>query len=309
MIVCCGEALIDMIECTNEGSEKSYIPKVGGAIVNSAIALGRLGGDVSFLGAVSSDNFGAIIKQTIKDSGVKTQLIMTSNKPSTLAFAFLKDGNATYSFFDENSAGKMIEASDFAPIPSEVKAMLFGGISLMSEPCGSSFEYLANDNRDKLIYFDPNIRASFIKDTKAYKKRFETMVQLCDIIKISDDDLAWLYPNTSFESIASEWLKGNTSLAILTKGSEPTIAYTKNGATQVPTIKATVVDTVGAGDTFNAGFLYHLQKTGDLDKQTFAQTKKENIKQAIYFANQVASLVVSKQGANPPYLNEINEQP
>ncbi|MFV2034568.1 MAG: PfkB family carbohydrate kinase, partial [Halocynthiibacter sp.] len=170
MIICCGESLIDMLPRKMADGKAGFAPSPGGAVFNTAIALGRLGTPVALLSGVSRDLFGDMLVASLQASNVLTSSLVRSDQPTTLAFVTLKDGQATYTFFDENSAGRMLYISDM-PVPA-AKAFFFGGISLAADPAGHAYEtMMAQVAPDCVTMLDPNVRAAFISDDTAYRAR------------------------------------------------------------------------------------------------------------------------------------------
>lgn len=308
MIFCCGEALIDMLPSVDGQGRKSYVPQAGGAVFNTAIALGRLGQDTGFLSGLSTDLFGKLIQNALAESGVKHALSIYSDLPTTLAFVELNDGHARYHFYDENTAGRMLTPDLLPPIPKSVSAMYFGGISLIVEPCCDFYLRLAQRAfPDKVIMVDPNIRQSFIKDENSYRARLDILLASCDILKVSDEDLNWIVPGplTLLEKASELRLKG-PEIVILTRGKEGATAIFGDDATiHVPAHKAQVVDTVGAGDTFNAGVLAGLSVANALSKEGIENISEETLIEALNFGAKVAAITVSRSGANPPWSNEL----
>ena len=181
MIICAGESLIDMVSFVTEKGEVQYSPHVGGSILNSAIALGRLGADAYYCGAVSNDTFGGSIEDCLRDSKVQEDFIIKTNRHTTLAYADVTDDVAKYTFVDENSAGRLIDENSLKPFVNKIKnakALLIGGISLQAEPCGTSWQWLVEQVAGHcIIYFDANIRPDFIKDKDKYLERFERLTR------------------------------------------------------------------------------------------------------------------------------------
>lgn len=308
MILCCGEALIDMIGRDIGDGEQAFVPHAGGAIFNTSIALGRLGIDVGLLSGVSRDLFGVKITDNLAQSNVDQTHLIRSDRPTTLAFVQLANGQANYTFFDENSAGRMLYASDTPSLSKSVDTLYFGGISLASEPCGDAYLALAEQSAEhNVVMLDPNIRASFIADEKRYRSRLEKMISLADIVKVSDEDLDWIFPKAVSLDEKLAWVKSQgPSIVILTKGADGAVAYFgQDQQVNTPAVKADVVDTVGAGDTFNAGFLAKLSEFQVLNKTKLKQIDSDNLATALGFAAKVASIVVSRSGANPPWSNEL----
>ena len=308
MILCCGEALIDMVpEPTVSGAE-GYVPRTGGAIFNTAIGLGRLGCRVSLLSGISSDLFGQQLIGELAASDVIADKVIRSERPTTLAFVRLTNGQASYAFFDENSAGRMIAPDDLPANIDDISALYFGGISLACEPGAETYASFAQQHaQDCVVMLDPNIRPSFIADEGAFRRRIEGMLQLADIVKVSDEDLDWLIPDGDMleEKIALLRAMGS-SIVILTRGGAGAQAWLPDGETVfVSSPKVEVVDTVGAGDTFNAGVLANLYEAGLLSKNPIRSMTAMQLKNALSFGAKVAAINVGRAGANPPWRSEF----
>ena len=308
MILCCGEALIDMVAATSLDGPDGFVPHSGGAVFNTAIALGRLGARAGMLTGLSHDMFGDQLADALKASDVDTTHIIRSDRPSTLAFVKLEDGQASYSFFDENSAGRMIRAEDMPELPSDVTALFFGGISLASDPSASAYAALLDrQGGSRAVMIDPNIRPLFITDAEGYRRRMAAMIRQADIVKVSDEDLNWLNPAplTQAEKI-SAMLDTGPSVVIVTQGAEGAIATLADGTSiTVPAVKTHVVDTIGAGDTFNAGFLAKLSELDLLTPEALGTLDPDALRDAMTYGARVAAITVSRAGANPPWANEL----
>lgn len=306
MIICCGEALIDMLPRNLETGDDVFLPVPGGAIFNTAIALGRLGEHAGFISGISNDMFGEQLVKALKASNVSDQYCIRNDQPTTLAFVKLTDGNAEYSFFDELSAGRSVSKTDFPAIDLGVKALHFGAISLIPEPCGSAYEALLLDQaQSRVISLDPNIRTGFIKDADAHRARIKRMSAAADIIKVSDEDLAWIADGRDENIQIKTWFDQSASIVIITRGGDGAEVFTRNYNFVAPANKTTVIDTVGAGDTFNAGLLAGLQRAGMLEKDKLKSIDQEILENAVKLANKVASVTVSRAGANPPWQHEL----
>lgn len=308
MILCCGEALIDMIPTPTTTGPDGFVPHAGGAVFNTAIALGRLGAQVGMLSGLSSDMFGRQLVDGLKASHVDVSHLVLSDRPTTLAFVRLVGGHATYDFYDENSAGRMITPEDMPTLSSEVSALYFGGISLACEPGADAFaDLLARNAEGRAVMIDPNIRPGFIKDIERYRQRLDRMLALSDIVKVSDEDLNWINPEPlSLRDKVTELLEKGPSVVILTRGGEGATGYLANGEeVQVPAVKAEIVDTVGAGDTFNAGVLAKMSELKQLHKSALSTLSPEMLSEALAYGARVAAVTVSRAGANPPWVEEI----
>ena len=306
MILCCGEALIDMLPCQTRSGARAFAPHTGGAAFNTALALGRLGAQAGLLCGLSSDMFGTLLTDRLAASGVSTAISPRSERPTTLAFVTLTEGQARYALYDENSAMRMLRAADLPVLGINVTALLFGGISLVPEPCGSAFEALAHREAPaRVIMLDPNIRSAFITDETAYRARLTRMIGLADILKLSDEDLEWLMPDLTRPHAVTALQAAGPSLILLTRGAEGAEAHHAGRVVRVPSLPVRVVDTVGAGDTFNAGFLVALDKAGALTREALAHLPDAILHDALTLASRAASVTVSRAGANPPALEDL----
>ncbi len=308
MILCCGEALIDMIAEPTVSGANGFVPHSGGAIFNTAIALGRLGAQPGLLSGLSTDMFGEQLIAALQISHVATSHVIRSDRPTTLAFVQLQDGHATYSFVDENTAGRMLRPEDMPDQLPGVSALYFGGISLACEPCADAYASLLNRHgSDRAVMLDPNIRPGFIKDQTRYRTRLNQMIAQTDIVKVSDEDLDWIIPGP--ESHAEKiplLLQAGPAVVIVTKGGDGATGYLSDGSeVSVPVQKVDVVDTVGAGDTFNAGVLATLSQAGHLSKPNLSSLSENSLRDALTFGAKVAAVTVSRAGANPPWAEEL----
>jgi len=306
MILCCGEALIDMLPRTTTLGEDAYAPYAGGAIFNTAIALGRLGVPTGFFTGLSDDMMGDILRRTLGESGVDYSYCATLSRPTTVAFVKLVDGHATYAFYDEGTAGRMITEAELPALGEDCEAIHFGAISLIPEPCGSTYEaLLKREHETRVISLDPNIRPGFIKDKDAHMARIRRMAAMSDIVKFSDEDLAWFGLEGDEDALARHWLHHGAKLVVVTRGAEGAVGYTADHKVTVPSERVTVVDTVGAGDTFDAGVLASLKMQNLLTKQQVAKLSEEQIAKTLALGARAAAVTVSRAGANPPWAKEI----
>jgi fructokinase len=306
MILCCGEALIDMLPRTTTEGEAAFAPYVGGAVFNSAIALGRLGAPAGFFSGLSSDLFGGQFRDALGASKVSSTYAHTSPRPTTLAFVKLTNGQATYTFYDENTAGRMLTIDDLPKLGTEIEAMLFGAISLISEPAGSAYEeFMRREHQARVMMLDPNIRPNFIPDKAKHLRRIREMMAMADIVKLSDEDLKWFDEAGTHEDVVRNWLDRGPKLIVVTHGSEGAVGYSKAHKVTVMPQKVKVVDTVGAGDTFNAGILASLHEQGLLTKSAIGNLPEDAIRKALELGAKAAAVTVSRAGANPPWRHEI----
>lgn len=307
MILSCGEALIDMLPRTTTLGEPAFSPYAGGAVFNTAIALGRLGAPSAFFSGISNDMLGQILTETLEASKVDTSLTARSDRPTTVAFVKLVDGQATYAFYDENTAGRLLAESELPALPASLGTLFFGGISLVNDPAASTYEALqARESATRVTMIDPNIRPGFIAGKEAqYRARIERMIARADIVKLSDEDLHWLMGTGDVSSLARQILDKGPKIVFITEGAAGARAITATQNRFVAATRVTVADTVGAGDTFNAGALCALHEAGALTKSALVTLSDDTLDAALTLGTRAAAITVSRAGANPPWRHEL----
>lgn len=322
MIICCGEALIDMTREHVRGLEGAFVPLPGGSPYNTAVAIGRLGAPVKFLGRISTDYFGELLIKKLKKSRVGEEFIIRSTQNSTIAFVEQAKGKEPqYIFYTEGTANCSLQPEDLPfKLPAETKCILFGSISMTMEPIASAIESLilregtrkGTDQMDgaPVISFDPNIRPFMIKNRDAYMERFEKWISASTIAKISSEDFAFIYPKVDPEKALKKVLAMGPWLAICTLGAKGAMAMLRRNdgnltKVSVPAVNLAVTDTIGAGDTFHGAFLAWLEIKGKMSRSALANLSENELYEALLFANKAASLVCSKQGAEPPTRKEV----
>lgn len=306
MILCCGEALIDMIPAKTASGEEAFIPYAGGSVFNTALALGRLNAPVSLYSGLSSDFFGDILRQQLINAKVDISLSPIVDAPTALAFVKLINAQAHYVFYHENTATQAVNTATIATLEKPFKALFFGGLSLVLEPSGTAFEaLLCTQSADHVIMIDPNIRADFIPEKETHIARMQRIFQHADIIKLSDEDLKWFSQDE--QQFVQDWLEHGVKLIIITRGENGAEAYSLSGKIKINSIPVKVVDTVAAGDTFNAGFLASLYRQNLLEKSAIAKLQASQIEAALTYAAKAASINISRSGANPPWLYEMQD--
>lgn len=306
MILCVGEALIDMVPVPY-GDETAYLPRAGGSPYNVAIALGRLGADVAFLGRISRDPFGQLLRARLRESGVSLDYVVDTDDLSLVAlvqvvsqvkpvFTFYRDPEGAYVLRDEEVPDRL----------EGVDILHFGSISLLMEPGATAITRLVQREAGRcLISFDPNVRPILIKDRDAYLHHIDGWVECSNIVKVSSDDVAWLYPGHSPDEVANRWLTQGATLVVITLGEQGAIAFTPAMFVSVPAPHVKVVDTIGAGDAFTAGLLFALQREGIHTAEAIKELSLEALQRMLEFAVHVGSLTCTRAGAEPPWLEEV----
>ena len=292
-----GEVLIDLIP---EGSERK--PIVGGGPANTAKALAKLGIDTQFINGISTDEYGQMAKDELVVSGVKLDYVKYSDKPTCLAIISLSNsGTATYAFVIENTA-TFDYSPDWLPDPAIKRPVLLhiGTLVTAIEPAASIlFKWAKDLAKICPIVFDPNIRPAVMDDRQQYVIQVERWVGISSAIKVSDDDLSWLYPTLDIDQVVNNWLTMGVSLIVVTYGDKGLAGYRVGEKISLDAIKVAVADTVGAGDTVGAVLVEAIINEGLVNLTGL------RLEVMLNRAAMAASITVSRVGANPPTLKEI----
>lgn len=301
MIVVAGESLIDLI--VGADGRVEAIP--GGGPYNVARTLGRLGQSVSFLGRLSTDRFGSILRAGLASENVGLDLAPTTDAPTLLAVVELDDGGAArYRFYVEGTAAPGLSAADLpGALPAATTALHVGTLGLVFEPMAATIESLvAGVHDDVLVVVDPNCRPTAIIDAVGYRARLGRILGRVDIVKVSVDDLAWLDPLAGPLAAAEGLMDLGPAAVLITDGPRPVRLLTASGVTEIAVPAVRVVDTVGAGDAFGAGFL----AAWTADGRGRADLADERaLVAATQFAIEVGALTTMRAGAEPPTLAEL----
>ena len=305
LIVVAGEALVDLIV----RPDGEIVSVAGGSPYNSVRAIARLGVAASWVGGLSSDRFGRMLEDGLAGDGVGRELVQRTDLPTTLALAELgADGSASYRFYTEATSAPNVFPGPLAGgIPASARAFLTGSLGLVLEPMASTLESIASAvPRDRIVMLDPNARPSVTRDPDAWRARMTRIMARADIVKASTEDLEYLRPGESPEAAAS-WVRAHgPTVVLVTDGGRPVRVLAGDAAQLVPAPPVTVVDTVGAGDTFGGAFLACLVHEG-IGPDGLGDTA--TVIRAVRFAVQASAFVCGRAGADPPTLSELGGWP
>lgn len=311
MYVVCGEALIDIFVENNSQAPSEPFPLqgcVGGSPFNVAIGLARLGEPASLLTGLSDDMFGKRLSKVLEAEGVSQELIVTKSLPTTVAFVEKdQDGVPTYSFYGEGTADRSLAINDIDSQMDTPTVIHLGSYSIVVQPTADTLLALVTEHSGKcLISLDPNIRAIVEPDMDIWRDRVAELIGLADIVKVSDEDLALMYPDIKAESIIQDWLETGLKMIVLTRGAQGSSLWSKQARVDIeaPTVK--VVDTVGAGDTYQAALLQSVVnrlKRDGVDWQD--HLSKAVLKEIGEYAAIAAAITCLRQGADLPTREEI----
>jgi fructokinase len=298
MIVVAGEALVDLV-IRVDGSVSA---ELGGGPFNVARTIGRLGQHVAFLGAISFDRFGERLFAQLGADGVRTDLIVRTDAPTTLAAAEVdQSGAASYRFYISGTSAFAV--GSFSSPVQRVDAVHVGTLGLVVEPLASAVEaYVQVVPDDAVVMVDPNCRAAVIDDRDGYLSRLQRVLSRAHIVKISTDDAEYLDPGRTATELAGEMIERGVRLAVVTAGDRETVVVTSNGRRSVPIPQVTVADTIGAGDAFGGGFLTAWLSAG-LDVDDLSDL--DHVAAAAGAANEVAGSTCTRVGAAPPWRDQL----
>ncbi len=308
MIVSCGEALIDFVPLQGAGGEDGYRPLPGGSPFNVAIAAARLGQPAGFLSRVSTDFFGDQLVATLEANAVDTGLVVRGDESSTLAFVALAPGEEPrYAFFNTGAADRSMVASDIPDaLPDAIACLHFGSFSLAVEPAATTLAGLmARESGRRVISLDPNVRPTLVGERTAYVARLEALVRQATIVKVSAADLEWLYPGEAAGAVAARWLDTGPAVIAVTAGERGAFGLTATVRAEAAGAPVEVVDTVGAGDTFQAGLLVRLAELGRLSIEGLSALTEAELSDALAFAGRAAAITCTRAGADPPRRSEL----
>lgn len=323
MFLICGEALWDMFavedSAAKDGCGLSFDARIGGSPFNVAVGLARLGQDAALLTGLSTDRLGDRLNAALDAEGVATQFLVRRDRPSTISLVDLApNGSPIYAFYGADAADRAIEIADLPNLGPEVWGVHAGSFSLVTEPVGSSL--LALFEREagrRLITLDPNVRLNVEPDRDLWRRRIDAFVRHSDLVKVSAEDLELLYPGEERAAIASRWLDAGAALVVITRGVEGAEGYRSFGGSAegiggpvcVPGVSVTVVDTVGAGDSFQAGLIAGLCERSVHDRARLEALADDDIADLIGFAVRAAAITCTRRGADLPHRDELPRSP
>lgn len=303
MFTVVGEALVDLV-----GRPPAFTAYPGGSPYNVAITLGRLGHQVSLVARSGRDGFGRMLEDKARDSGVSFDRWQIVDEPTTLAVASLDAaGSASYDFYLDSTAGLGWDDSIVDLIESG-GVLHLGSIASWRAPSAGVLQALqrrAHDGGATLVSFDPNVRPALIADRDAARASIERCVSAAHLVKASDEDVAYLYPDTTLDDVAARWCALGAAAVVVTLGGEGALAFGEDGElARVPGEPITVADTVGAGDSFTGGLLGAL---ADRDvRGADGLRDRALIAAAVREAVVVSAITCERSGANPPTRAELD---
>jgi fructokinase len=307
MFLVCGEALFDVFVAADGADSLRLDARPGGSPFNVAVGLARLGQPVWFLGGVSTDMLGERLVRALVREGVRTEAIERFDAPTTLGLVGVgDDGVPRYAFYGEGASDRRLLAERPPVIDGAVKAIHVGSYATVVEPVASALEALVRrERRSRFIAYDPNVRLNVEPSCERWRAAVDVLSGLAHLVKISDEDVRLLFGDASADSLASRWLGRGAGIVVMTRGPRGAIAWSRDAKVEVPGAAVAVVDTVGAGDTFQSAMLARLAETGGFDAARAGALAGRALRAIVAFAVRAAAITCGRRGADMPRRAEL----
>jgi fructokinase len=307
MLLSCGDALIDFLPVKSADGRDASVPVAGGSCLNIAVGMARLGAPAGFVGGISTDLFGRMIADHALASRVDLRYATRGVHQTTLAFVRTVGGEPQYAFYDEATASRnWVYRPGSIPF-DEIEAVHVGSTTLADDEGAAQALAMVEDARASVtISFDPNCRPKLVKHKARYVEQMDAFAAAADIVRMSDVDFEFLYGGSDHTERAKSLIKAGASLIVVTRGIKGAQAWHKEAGTvevQAPTVD--VVDTIGAGDSFQAALLFALRAIGRIGRQALARTNSEELGRVLSFAASCAAFTCGRAGADPPRRSEV----
>jgi fructokinase len=311
VFVVCGEALLDVFAERDTPTGMALDARVGGSPFNVAVGLARLAQSVAFFGALSRDGLGERLLRALRDEGVGTASIARVDAPTTLGLVATDAGGVpSYAFYGVGGADRQLGVAALAALPAAMSALHLGSYAMVVEPIASTLRTLVEREHGRvLISYDPNVRLNVEPDLMRWRSALQWMLPRTHLLKISEEDLSLLQPGTSAEAFAAQALERGARLIVVTRGAGGATAWNAGESVNVPAVPVPVVDTVGAGDTFQAALLTWLAEHDGLSPQGCASMAAAPLRAALQFAVRAAAITCSRRGADLPRRSELDGVP
>lgn len=307
MIVVSGEALMDVFDAGATPGGQALDARIGGSPLNVAIGLARLGRRVAFFGALGRGFLGQRLQQALADEGVDLGCVRRVDAPTTLGLVGLDaQGVADYAFYGERGADRQLQLADLAAVPVAAQAYQFGSYAMVVQPVGATLRALVErECRRSVVAYDVNVRRNVEPDLAVWRDSVDWMASRAAVLKLSDEDFDSLYAGADAHVLAARWRAAGVALVVLTRGAQGAWVWSAAGHRQVAPVPVALVDTVGAGDTFQAALLTALAERGRLTRDALATLGASDVGAVAAFAGRAAAITCSRRGADLPRRAEL----
>ena len=323
MLMVCGEALLDVFAAGETGTGLALDARVGGSPFNLAVGLARLGQPVGFFSAISTGFAGERLMRALVAEGVDTGAVARNDAPTTLSLIGLDaQGVPSYAFYGDGCADRLLGAADLARVPDDITALSIGSYATVVEPVASALRALVARVRGQgqepgqgqehlrgpgaLIAYDPNIRLNVEPDLQRWRAQLAWMLPRTDLLKISDEDLGLLHPGMAAEAFSAYALAQGVKAVVVTRGALGALGWTARASAATAPVPVDVIDTVGAGDTFQAALLTWLAEHAALTAEALGALAPAGLHDALAFAARAAAITCSRRGADMPRRAELH---
>lgn len=307
MFVVCGEALMDVFSQGDTPTGLALDARIGGSPFNVATGLARMRQPVAFFGGVSRGFVGDRLMRALQEEGIATHAVVPLDAPTTLSLVGLDaQGVPSYSFYGEHCADRLLPREALSQAPATAWCCHFGSYTMVVEPVADTLRALVEREQGRsLISYDPNVRLNVEPDLLRWRQVLDWMLPRTHLLKVSDEDLGLLYPGHDVDALAAQWVAQGVALLVVTRGGEGATAWTARHRVDVPAAPTTLVDTVGAGDTFQAALLTWLAEHDAIVPEALAGLDEAALAAALRFAGTAAAITCSRRGADLPRRAEL----
>lgn len=307
MFVVAGEALMDVFTGATTPTGIALDARIGGSPLNVAFGLARMGRPVAFLGGISNGELGNRLVDALRAEGVSLDAVHRSDAPTTISLIGVDaKGVPEYAFYGTGAADRTLPLAALQRMPADARLLHVGSYTMVVGETAATQRALVDQVRGKaVISYDPNLRLNVEPDLAVWRATLEWMLPRTDVLKLSDEDLGLLYPGIDPAAFAADCLGKGAGLVALTRGGKGAFAWHASGVCDVPPVVVDVIDTVGAGDTFQAALLTRLDELGALSPDGVRGMAALALLDALRFASQAAAITCSRRGADLPRRAEL----
>jgi fructokinase len=310
MLLSCGDALVDFLPVKSVDGRDAAVPVAGGSCLNIAVGMARLGAPAGFVGGISTDLFGRLIADHASASQVDLRYAVRSDYQTTLAFVRTVAGEPQYAFYDEATASRNWTYRRGRIPFDEIEVIHVGSTTLANDQGAAQALAMVKDAGGSVtISFDPNCRPNLVKHKDRYTDRMDAFAAAADIVRMSDVDFEFLYGGSDYAGKAKSLIRGGASLVVVTRGIKGALAWHREaGAVEVLAPTIDVVDTIGAGDSFQAALLFALRAIGRIETKALPQMNSAELGRAVSFASACAAFTCGRAGADPPRQSDVGAE-